>query len=143
MGLLAPGVCSAGDGIAVRCAFEGLGAPMLLLSMENEIDEAGALRTLEYYEIVIWKNGLNVWRHHTEQRKTNYFLALGASFHLADAEIHALSLKVRQNRLLMDVDGHGFSLFVHDGLQDGFRLGYAACEGVCRLYEMTIDRGQL
>ena len=138
MGLLAPGTYTAGAKISVRCSFEKLGAPMLLLSGENEIDEKGVLRTLEYYEIVIWKNGLNVWRHHTENRKTSHYLALGATFPLSTDEIHTLSAEVKEKRLLMEVDGRKLNLFLHD-LPASFRLGYTACEGICRLYEMTLS----
>ena len=140
MGLLAPEACGSGAKIAVRCSFEALGAPMLLLSMEDEVDPDGVLRTLEYYEIVIWKNGLNVWRHHTDHRRTSHYLALGATFPLRADEIHTLSAEIHPDRLLMDVDGHKLNLFVPD-LRDRFRLGYTACEGICRLYEMTIDPG--
>ncbi len=137
MGLLARETCAPGAKIAVHCSFEALGAPMLLLSLADEIDEGGELRTLEYYEIVIWRNGLNVWRHHTEGRRTSHYLVLGAAFSLAEGEKHALSAEVRSDRLLMDVDGRSFNLFTGD-LPGGFRLGWTACEGICRLYDMTI-----
>lgn len=137
MGLLAPGWYGEGAAVAVRCGFEKLGAPMLLLSMEDETDENGALRTLEYYEIVIWKYGLNVWRHHTQNRDTSHYLVLGASFSLAEDEVHALSAQVQEKHLLIEVDGREFRLYLHD-LRAPFRLGYTACEGICRLYGMTV-----
>ena len=136
MGLLAPETFSKGAMIDIHCSFEALGAPMILLSMRDETDEAGILRTLEYYEIVIWKNGLNVWRHYTRERKPGHFLVLGATFPLATEEKHRLRVDVREDRLLMNVDGHAFNLYLHD-LTDTFRLGYTACEGYCRLYDMT------
>ena len=137
VGLLAPGEYAPGAGITVRCSFEDRGAPVLLLSGVNETDENGILRTLEDYEIVIWKNGLNVWRHHTVNRETSHYLALGASFPLAGDVIHALSLKTRKDRLLMDVDGTKLNLFIPD-MFASFRLGYMACEGFCRLYDMSV-----
>ena len=138
MGLLAPGTYAAGAKISVHCSFEALGAPMLLLSMRHETDDSGILRTLEYYEIVIWKNGLNVWRHFTCERGPGHYLVLGASFPLAGGEKHLLCAEVRKDRLLTRVDGHEFNLFLHD-LADSFRLGYTACEGFCRLYDMTVE----
>ena len=139
MGLLVPGTFGPGARLSVRCSFEDLGAPMLLLSSQEEIDENGILRTLEYYEIVIWKNGLNVWRHHTEGRKTSYYQVLGAAFPLAAEEIHELSMEIGERHLLMEVDGKKLKLFLHD-MPASFRLGYTACEGICRLYEMSVHR---
>ncbi len=137
MGLLAPETYTCGAKVTARCSFEEYGAPMLLVSLKDETDEAGVLRTLEYFEIVIYRNGLNVWRHHTEQRRASHYLVLGASFPLAAGEKHTLSAEVGRDRLLLEADGRRFDLFAHD-LEDRFRLGYAACEGICRLYAMTV-----
>lgn len=137
MGLLLPGEYGAGAVVSARCAFEGDGAPMLLLSMENGEDGDGCLLTLEYYEIVIWKNGLNVWRHYTENGTTSHYLALGASFPLEAGKIHTLTGEFREKRMLLSVGGMKFNLYVPD-LTKRFTLGYTACEGLCRLYGMEV-----
>ena len=105
--------------------------------MENGEDGDGCLLTLEYYEIVIWKNGLNVWRHYTENGVTSHYLALGASFPLEADEIHTLTAELLEKRMLLSVDGHRFNLYVPD-LTERFTLGYTACEGLCRLYGLEI-----
>ena len=138
MGLFAPDTYSVGTKLSVRCSFEDLGAPMLVISPTNEIDENGILRTLDYYELVIWKNGLNVWHLHTEDRNVTYYKVLGATFPLTEHDIHTLSVEIRQNRLLLQVDDRKLELFVHD-LPDTFLLGYNACEGICRLYDITVE----
>ena len=137
MGLLAPGWHADGACVTAQCSFEDLAAPMLLISCEEETGEDGALRTLEYYEVVIWRHGLNVWRHHTVDRKPSHYLVLGLTFPLAEGEIHTLSAEVREKNMLVRVDDREVRLFVHD-LRGPFRLGYTACEGFCRLYEMTV-----
>ncbi len=137
--LLAPGEYTPGARLAVRCTFEERGAPMLLLSDRNEKDENGILRTLDYYEIVIWKNGLNVWRHRTENRNNTYYLALGAFFPIEQDRVHDLSVFLRRDRMLVDVDGKKMNLYVHD-MPPRLRLGYSACEGRCRLIEMEIKQ---
>ena len=137
MGLLAPQTYTAGAQISVRCSFEDYGAPMLLICDAHEIDKDGILRTLEFYEAVIWKHGLNVWRHHTVNRHTTHYLVLGARFPLAEDEPHTLSAQLKTDRMVFAVDGMSFDLFLHDMLASA-RLGYCACEGICRLYEMTL-----
>ncbi len=140
MGLITGQDRSSGSSVSVRCGFEELGAPMLLVSLSEETDGDGMLRLLEYYEIVIWKHGLNVWRHYTDLasgRKTSHKLILGAEFPLACGEPHLLSCGIREGRMLLAADEHRFDLFIQD-LTGPVRLGYAACEGICRLYEMTL-----
>ena len=138
MGLLDTQSYSTGTRLSVRCSFEDLGAPMLVISDRNEIDENGILRTLDYYEIVMWKNGLNVWRMHTEDRRESHYKVLGATFPVTEKDIHTLSVEIQENRLFIKVDEQKLELFLHD-LPDSFLLGYTACEGYCRLYEMNID----
>ena len=138
MGLITDKTYSAGTRLSARMSFENLAAPMLLISFKNEIDEQGALRVLDYYEIVVWRNGMNVWRHFTKDRVPSHYLALGASFPLAEGEIHIVTAELRAGRMLLDVDGHALDLYTPD-LPERVNLGYAACEGICRLYDMRID----
>lgn len=137
MGLLLPGEYGPGASVSARCAFEGDGAPMLLLSMENGEGRDGCLLTLEYYEIVIWKNGLNVWRHFTEDGTTSHYLTLGAAFPLEAGAVHTLTAELREKRMLLSADEMRFSLYVPD-LTQRFTLGYTACEGLCRLYGLAV-----
>jgi len=137
MGLFAPETYTTGAKISVRCSFEDWAAPMLTISQGNEIDEEGTLRTLDYFEIVLYKNGINVWRLQTENRTVRHYKVLGALFPVSEKEIHTLSAEIQKNRLIIQVDDRKFELFAYD-LQESFLLGYTACEGYCRLYEMEI-----
>ena len=137
MGLLAPELLSPGAGISVRCSFEDLGAPMVLLSMKDEEDAEGRIWTLEYYEFVIWKNGLNVWRHFMRDGRPEYYLVMGAAFSLSQNQAHLLTVETQEGRFTADVDGHRFDLYAPD-LGSAFRLGYTACEGFCRLYGLSL-----
>lgn len=137
MGLMAPDTYSQGTKLTVRFSFQELGAPMLTICDKHELDENGILRTLDYYELVIWKNGLNVWRLHTQDRKVSWYKVLGVSFPLAENEIHTISAELKENRLIIQVNDRQMDLFVHD-LGEKFLLGFTACEGFCRTYDMTI-----
>jgi len=160
VGFLLPGEFSVGARVEARCSFEGLAAPMLTLVDRMETDERGVLRTLDFYEAVIWRNGLNIWRHHTAGRNTTHYKALGAGFPLAEGQVHTLSLemapqaanpdedgaaadggeapaKSSDKRMVLTVDGIKLDLFIDD-LPERFRLGYSACEGVCRLYDIAV-----
>ena len=139
MGIVFPEKYGYGTKISVCCSFEEYAAPMILISMDNEEDENGRLRTLEYYELVIWKNGLNVWRHSTDKRAASFYKLLGADFRLESGIRHILSAEIREKNILIDIDGKKFDIWAAD-LTDCLSLGYAACEGICRLYEMSVDK---
>ena len=139
MGVVFPEKYTYGSRITIDCSFEDFGAPMVLLSMENETDMHGVLWTLEYYEFVIWKNGLNVWRHTMKNEVPSWYLALGAKFDLKCEERHVLSVETGERHFDIDIDGRKFTLFAGD-ITDSFSLGYTACEGICRLYGMTAEQ---
>lgn len=141
MGLMLPETYTTGAKISACCSFEDYAAPMLVISPENEVDENGILRTLDYYEIVIWRNGLNVWHLSTENRKVTYYKVLGATFPVALEEKHTLSVEILDRRLVMQLDEMKLELYIHD-LPGSFRLGYTACEGYCRLYQLTAEQGE-
>lgn len=135
VGLIVPETGHVGSKITARCSFEDLAAPMLVLADRNEVDENGVFRTLDLYEVVIWRNGLNVWRLQTENRIVSHYLVMGATFPLEEGKIHTLSAEIQEKRLLIQVNDWKFDLYIPE-LADSFRMGYNACEGFCRLYEM-------
>ncbi len=138
MGLMTPERYGAGTTLSVKMRFENLAAPMLLLSMDHELDGQGHIRTLEYYEIVIWKYGLNVWRHYTNGRVPGHYLTLGTKFPLEESKVHTLTAEILSKRLKLTVDGaHEMDLYLPD-LADSLNLGFCACEGICGIYGMEI-----
>ena len=139
MGLMTPERYGPGTTLSVKMRFENLAAPMLLLSWEHELDDEGHVRTLEYYEIVIWKYGLNVWRHYTNSRVPGHYLTLGAAFSLEESTIHTLKAEILSHRVKLTVDGgHSLDLYLPD-LPESLNLGFCACEGICGIYDMEID----
>lgn len=142
MGLLDQELYTYGTKLSARLSFHKYGAPMLTICDRYETDENGVLRTLDYYELVIWENGLNVWRMHTQDRKVSWYKVLGDKFSLAAKEIHTISVLIKENRLIIQVNDKESDLFVHD-LGEKFLLGFTACEGFCRTYDMTIESGEL
>ena len=137
LGMLSQTPLTEGDTLRVRTSFEGSAAPMITLCDRYEIDENGVLRTLDYYELVIWKNGLNVWRMHTQERKVSFYKALGLTFPLEAGQPHMLSVTLEPQHLHIRVDDHAAQLYLPD-MPASFLGGYTACEGLCRLYDMEI-----
>ena len=67
--LLSPQPYTAGVKASLRCAFEGMGCPEIIIVEKPEKCEDGAVRYGACFEVVLYKNGVNVWRHYIKFRR--------------------------------------------------------------------------
>lgn len=128
-----------GTRITTHCSFSGDAAPLLIFA--DALDECadGFRRYGNYFEVVLYKNGVNVWRlWRKENGEVTWHRRLGAEFPVAVDEVHTLSAEVRENELFLDLDGMRFTLRAED-LFPSFHLGITGCEGPCRFYDMEIE----
>lgn len=123
-----PGTC-----LSTRCAFKDLGAPLLVLAPWMEKDPRGVMRYGDYIEIVLWKNGVNVWRMWMKDGQVTWKQLLGVDFPVAENEIHTLSVTVGTDTLQITADDRQIFLAVED-LFPEFHVGLNACEGINRFY---------
>ena len=138
--LLVPKACTAGVKATLRCAFDDLGCPEIILVKKPEECSDGAVRYGECFEIVLWKNGVNIWRHYMEEanHRCYWHKRLGLEVPMAEKEIHELSVEVRKDDIVFSVDGISCELRTAD-LFDEFYIGVTACEGIVRLYDLKIE----
>ena len=135
--LLTAETYSAGVTATLRCGFEGLGCPELLLVFDPETDANGKLRYGACFEIVVYENGINVWRHYREDGKCFWHQRLGVEYPVAENEIHTLRVVVQEDLLEITLDGQKNLLRTED-IPEKFHLGLTACEGIARLYDFEI-----
>ena len=126
----------------LRCAFDGLGCPEIIIVERADNCEDGAVRYGACFEVVLWKNGVNVWRHYMddEDHRCYWHKRLGLTMPVAEKDIHDLEVEIIENYILFSVDGVGIKLRTED-LPESFHVGITACEGIARLYEMQIEQG--
>ena len=137
--LLSPTPYAAGVSAKLRCAFDGLGCPEIILVKKPERCDDGAVRYGECFEIVLWKNGVNVWRHFMdEHRKCSWHKRLGLTMSVSEKEIHELEVKTEKDYITFSVDGISAKLRTED-LFERFYVGVTACEGIVRLYDFRIQ----
>ena len=137
--LLVPEPCSAGIRVSLKCSFDGVGCPEIILVKKPERCEDGALRYGECFEVVLWKNGVNVWRHFMYgEYKCSWHKRLGLNMSVSEGDIHELNVEVARDYITFDVDGVRASLRTED-LFDSFYVGLTACEGVVRLYDFKVE----
>ena len=136
--LLTPKRFGVGAKATLRCAFEGIGCPEIILVPKTEENERGEKKYGACFEVVLWKNGINVWRHYREEGRCFWHKRLGMRFSNAENKIHELSLEVQEQALVLTLNGQQTMLRTED-LPKQFHLGITGCEGIVRIYDMTID----
>jgi len=124
---------------ALTCSFEGCGCPEVIIVPQPETDENGILRYGACYEIVLYKDGVNVWRHFRDDGKCHWHKHLGVLFPVEEKIKHTLDVTVKDKYITVNVDKMKLSVRCDD-MFDSFQLGFAACEGVVRLYNGEIGR---
>lgn len=141
--LFCPQPVSAGAKASIVCSFEDLGCPEIVLFEKPETGEDGAVRYGACIEVVLYKDGVNVWRHYQDENKQVWWdLRLGVKFPVSEHEKHTLEVETAPQQLLFRVDGHEAVLRIED-LFDSFCLGLSMCEGITRIYEMTLEADNL
>jgi len=127
-----------GTKITVHCDFEEAAAPLIVLAKDLE-DADGVKRYADCQEIVLWKNGLNVWDIWREaDGSIKWVKLLGITTPLEAGKIHALSVEIKADRYEITLNDMKISLQVRNIFPE-FHLGLTGCEGSCRFYDMTID----
>lgn len=126
----------AGVEITLTCAFEGRGCPEIIFVEDLKSHTDGSFRYGPCFEVVLYKDGLNVWHHFLEDG-SRWHKHLGLTFPVAENEKHTLRVKTAKKMLLIQGAGQTITLHVED-LPERFHVGLTGCEGIVRLYEMTI-----
>lgn len=121
----------------LNCEFEGIGCPEIILVKNPEKCDDGVFRYGECFEIVLYKEGINVWRHYRENGRCFWHKRLGVNFDVSENEKHKLSLEVCENYFKIKVDDSSMELRVED-IFDDFHVGLTACEGIVRAFDFAV-----
>ncbi len=138
LAIMSPEQYPIGTTVSTHTSFEDLGAPMIVLADKLYRDAAGIVRYGEYFEIVLYKDGINVWQMWYRNGEVSWKKRMGVVFPVTTGETHALSVTVGEDQLTICVDGREMSVFIPD-MYRSFHVGVDACEGINRFYDMTIE----
>ncbi len=127
----------AGAEAEIHCSFEALGCPEIILVEKLELCEDGATRYGACFEVVLYKDGFNVWRHYREDGRCFWHRRLGVEYPVAENVTHSLTVKVEEQELIITMDGQKTTLRTED-LPKEFHLGITVCEGIARVYDWEI-----
>lgn len=125
-----------GTTVTTRCAFLGDAAPLIVLAkaMDN-VD--GVFRYGDYVEVVLYKNGVNVWKMKRENGKVTWVKRMAVEFPVSEGDIHTLSVTYTKNTLDITADDRVMSLYMDD-LYGDCHVGINACEGINRFYSLEV-----
>jgi len=131
-----------------KMSFDHRMAPSLVIAGEFAKDAQGRMAFRDHYEIVLFEDGLNVWRHRrpnggkSEIEKVAYALHAFKKLTPYVLSVEVRRLKAYGGRLTTDIK------VVADGVTVGFRdetapavysIGLLGSEGRCRFYDLTVD----
>ena len=129
---------AAGVKARLKCSFEGMGCPEIILVEKPELCPDGAIRYGACFEIVLYKNGVNVWRHYMDENHVcSWHRRLGVEFPVSENDMHILEAEIKEKEIVFSVDGIKATLRTED-LFEKFHLGLTLCEGIARAHEMEI-----
>ena len=124
--------------ITTRCAFEGMGAPLIVIVDKLYTDERSSVRYGDYLEVVLYREGVNIWRMKMQDKKVTWKLLMSVSFPVSEDEIHTLEVEIEEDMLFVKADGKRMALWIDD-MYPSYHLGINACEGINRFYDLEIE----
>ena len=132
-----------GDRITLVCDFERRGAPLVVFTDEL-ITKGGKPYYGEHFEVVTFEEGVNVWHNiptgiddPKRALKTNKLHF--ESIPTPNKARVTLSVVFREGGIDVMMNGKEFSLDI-EGMPREFAFGITACEGINRLYSLTVER---
>ena len=126
-----------GATVTTQCLFEKFGAPLILLTDKLYQDENGVWSYRNYYEVVLYEDGLNVWYLYPEQGETKWHKLLGVHFPVKENEIHSLSVKILDRAIEIFTGDEKVMLRIPE-LPAQLHVGITDCEGINKFYSFEV-----
>ena len=136
--ILTPRQYGTGTSVSTHVSFEGDGAPLIVLADKLYREPDGTLRFGEYIEVVLYRNGINVWRMWYRDGKVTWKKLMGVQYPVTTGELHTLTVTAGEEGLNITADDRTMSVYIPD-MYRSFHAGINACEGINRFYDMTVD----
>lgn len=125
-----------GTTVTAECSFDVMGAPLILIT-DGLYEENGKLRFGDYYEVVLYEDGINVWQMYMEDSTVKWNKLLGVAFKVSEKEKHTFSVKLLKQAFEITCGEEKIWLRVPD-LPKSVNLGITACEGINRFYGFSV-----
>ena len=129
--------------IKAKMSFDYRMAPSIVIAEKTGADANNYPEFRTHYEIVLFDNGINVWRHWFENgkqvwRKVGYLSTKFQPNVKYEMEVD-IKFTPRGPVMEVEVNDHKFG-FIDDMLPREYYAGIVACEGVNRFYDFEIEK---
>ncbi|MBN1675905.1 MAG: hypothetical protein JXR37_32980 [Kiritimatiellae bacterium] len=125
-------------------AFADRMAPLIVIAPALGADAEGRPEYREHWEIVLYDEGLNVWRHVLKDGKPWWRKAAFVQCAFKPNVRYKLGVRVEKTpkgrMLSVCVDDAVKMGYMDDSLPDEFHVGITGCEGVNRFYDFSVER---
>jgi len=123
--------------VSSTTAFADRMAPAIVIVSKIGDSADGAKAFDEHVEIVIYDEGVNIWRLHTVDGKSLWEKVAFWKFTLTKNTLYKLEVTKKGKELSVKVDGQTMG-YVDSSLQDEYYVGITGCEGVNRFYDFAV-----
>jgi hypothetical protein len=125
--------------VTATMAFTNRLAPLIVFTPDLVENPQGLKEHRNHVEVVIFGEGVNIWRHFVQDGKLKCRKAAFAVFPLQKDTRHTLEVTKKGKVLTVSIDGHQFG-YLEDALPDPCYVGITACEGLDRFYDFSLRR---
>lgn len=129
--------------ISSRMSFDHRMAPLLVIAPGLGKSADGKYPEFrEHYEIVLFDQGINVWRHFWRDGKPAYYLAAYLKTAFLPKKIYDLQVQLQYQKqgcqLIIRCDGQEFGYLELSLKKTPYYVGLIACEGRNRFYDFRV-----
>lgn len=125
--------------VSSTTAFADRMAPAIVIVSKIGDSTDGAKAFDEHVEIVIYDEGVNIWRLHTVDGRSLWEKTAFWKFKLTKNTLYKLEVTKKGKELSIKVDGQTMG-YVDSSLQDEYYVGITGCEGVNRFYNFAVKK---
>ncbi len=123
--------------ITATCSFEKFGAPLLLFTDHVQTDDAGNLWYGGCYEIVLFEEGINVWKHFMAGNEVKWVKLFFAAFPVNSQERYTIRATLLEQGMEFAVNKRKYFLRI-ENLPAEMHVGFTACEDINRIYHFSV-----
>lgn len=129
--------------ISSRMSFDHRMAPLIVIAPELGKSKDGIPEFREHFEIVLFDDGINVWRHLYKDGKASWYKAAYLKTSYVPKTAYDLQVELRFVKqgclMILKCDGKEFG-YLELNLPDSYYVGIIACEGRNRFYDFKVTQ---
>ncbi|OQA85405.1 MAG: hypothetical protein BWY31_01927 [Lentisphaerae bacterium ADurb.Bin242] len=127
--------------ISSRMSFDHRMAPLIVIAPELGKSKDGIPEFREHFEIVLFDEGINVWRHLYTDGKPSWYKAAFLKTSYLPKTVYDLQVELRFVKqgcqMILRCEGKEFG-YLELNLPDSYYAGIIACEGRNRFYDFKV-----